>query len=118
MKRILVTLSSILLLSSYYYDKEDVLYGSDCDTSAVTYNASIAPVLASNCISCHGGAFPSAGIRLDNYTDVRTYALNGRLYGAIAHHAEFVAMPRGSTKLSACTIAKSRIWITGGAPNY
>lgn len=117
MKTILITITVLFLFSSCYYDKEENLYGIACDTSAVTYNASIVPVLASNCISCHGGAFPSGGIKLDTYTDVRTYALNGRLYGAISHSSGFVAMPQNAAQLSNCTIAKFRLWISSGAPN-
>lgn len=117
MKKIFTCIAALVLLSSCYYDKEETLYGLTCDTSAVTYNASIAPVIASVCLSCHGGAFPSSNIRLDNYTDVRTVALNGRLYGAISHTVGFPQMPLNGTKLSDCTIARFRIWINGGAPN-
>jgi hypothetical protein len=117
MKKVVVYFTTVVLLSSCYYDKEETLYGLTCDTGMVTYNASIAPVLASNCISCHAGAFPSGGIKLDTYTNVRTYVLNGRLYGAINHNAGFIAMPQNAAKLSDCTIAKFKIWITSGAPN-
>ena len=117
MKQLMITAAAVLLLSSCYYDKEEELYGLTCDTSAVTYNASIAPVLVSGCLSCHSGAFPSGGIKLDTYTDVRFHALNGKLYGSIAHSAGFVAMPQNSAKLSDCTISKFKKWIDNGAPN-
>ncbi len=117
MMKILIILMTVCLFSSCYYDKEETLYGATCDTSAVTYSATILPVLASTCINCHGGSFPSAGVRLDTYTNVRTYALNGRLYGAISHSAGFFAMPQNAAQLSDCTISKFRIWINNGAPN-
>jgi hypothetical protein len=117
MKTLLITITAIVLLSSCYYDKEENLYGATCDTSAVTYNASIVPVLASNCISCHGGAFPSGNVKLDTYTDVRTVAMNGKLYGSISHSTGFFAMPQNAAQLSNCTISKFKIWISNGAPN-
>jgi hypothetical protein len=117
MKKILVYITVIVLLSSCYYDKEETLYGLTCDTAAVSYNASIVPVLTSNCISCHGGAFPSSSIRLDNYTNVRAMAVSGRLLGAVSHADGYIPMPQNATKLSDCTITRFRIWINSGAPN-
>lgn len=117
MKKVFIIIIAVIFFSSCYYDKEETLYGLTCDTAAVTYNASIAPVIASNCINCHSGAFPSGNVRLDAYTNIRTYALNGRLYGAISHSAGFLAMPQNAAKLSDCTIAKFKIWIGSGAPN-
>ncbi|HET9057386.1 MAG TPA: hypothetical protein VFN30_11140 [Chitinophagaceae bacterium] len=107
----------LVLLSSCYDDNEEILYGLTCDTSVVTYTASIKPVLASYCISCHSGGFPSGNVKLDTYTDVRAVALNGRLYGSISHTNGFVAMPPGTGLLSDCTIARFRIWINNGSPN-
>ena len=112
--------SGILItsLNSCYYDKADLLYpDTACDTAAVKYSTSIVPVLSSNCISCHGGSTPSAGIGLDTYAGVKTQANNGRLLGAVTHSPNFSPMPKNSNKLSTCNIEKIRIWIAAGAPN-
>jgi mono/diheme cytochrome c family protein len=101
-----------------YYDKAEVLYPSTaCDTANVTFGASVTPVLSSNCVACHGGASPSAGIRLDTYAGVKLQADNGRLLGAITHGTSFSPMPKNANKLSDCNIAKIRLWIAAGALN-
>ncbi len=105
-------------LNSCYYDKADLLYpDTACDTTAVTYSTSVLPVLSSNCISCHGGATPSAGIGLDTYAGVKIQADNGRLWGAVSHSPNFSPMPKNSNKLNVCSLEKIRLWIAAGAPN-
>jgi hypothetical protein len=116
----LVIISGILLnsLSSCYYDKSDLLYpNTACDTVAVKYSTSVLPVLSSNCINCHGGATPSAGISLDTYTGVKMQVDNGRLWGAVSHSPNYSPMPKNSNKLNNCSLEKIRIWIAAGAPN-
>jgi Planctomycete cytochrome C len=109
---------SIASLNSCYYDKSDLLYpDTACDTAAVKYSTSVLPILSSNCISCHGGATPSAAIRLDTYAGVKQQADNGRLWGAVSHSPNYSPMPKNSNKLSSCNLEKIRIWITAGAPN-
>lgn len=110
----------MLLLSATgcYYDKAELLYpNTACDTTTVTYSGSIIPVLGSNCTSCHGGSTPSASIKLDTYAGVKQQVDNGRLWGAVSHAASYSPMPKGGTKLSACNLAKIRLWIAAGAPN-
>lgn len=105
-------------LNSCYYDKADLIYpDSACDTTAVTYSTSVLPVLSSNCINCHGGGTPSAGISLDTYTNVKLQVDNGRLWGAVSHSPNFSPMPKNSNKLNVCSVEKIRLWIAAGAPN-
>jgi hypothetical protein len=116
----LVIISGILLnsLNSCYYDKSDLLYpNTACDTAAVKYSTSVLPVLSSNCINCHGGATPSAGISLDTYSGVKMQVDNGRLWGAVSHSPNYSPMPKNSNKLNNCSLEKIRIWIAAGAPN-
>ncbi len=116
----LVIISGILLnsLNSCYYDKSDLLYpNTACDTAAIKYSTSVLPVLSSNCINCHGGATPSAGISLDSYAGVKMQVDNGRLWGAVSHSPSYSPMPKNSNKLNTCSLEKIRIWIAAGAPN-
>ena len=116
----LIIISGMLLnsLNSCYYDKSDLLYpNTACDTVAVKYSTSVLPVLSSNCINCHGGATPSAGISLDTYTGVKQQVDNGRLWGAVSHSPNYSPMPKNSNKLNNCNLEKIRIWIAAGAPN-
>ena len=115
-----IIISGILLNSfnSCYYDKSDLLYpNTACDTVAVKYSTSVLPVLSSNCINCHGGATPSAGISLDSYAGVKIQVDNGRLWGAVSHSVNYSPMPKNSNKLNNCSLEKIRIWIAAGAPN-
>lgn len=115
---IIITGIMVTSLNSCYYDKSDLLYpDTACDTTAVKYSTSVLPVLSSNCISCHGGSTPSAGIGLDTYAGVKMQVDNGRLWGAVSHNSGYSAMPKNSNKLNACSLAKIKIWIDAGAPN-
>lgn len=114
----LIALALLTFFTGCYYDNEEDLYGGGpaCDTAAVSYAASVAPVLQNNCVSCHSGNFPSAGIRLDSYENVRTQALNGRLYGSVAQLPGYSPMPEGG-KLSDCNVALIGAWVNQGASN-
>ncbi|MEQ1554982.1 MAG: hypothetical protein ABL929_12425 [Ferruginibacter sp.] len=123
-KKIINTITIIVLVvfvsisSSCYNDAEELLYPqAACDTSNVTYNRIVLPILSSNCLSCHGGNTPSSSIRLDDYLSLKTYVDNGRLWGSVSHAASYSPMPKNATKLSTCNLRKIKIWIDSGAPN-
>lgn len=48
-------------------------------TKTIYYNPDVQTVMTNNCITCHSGAAPSAGLRLDNYTDTRYSTEHGNL---------------------------------------
>jgi len=106
-----------LTISGCYYDSEEELYpgSSSCDTANVTYSASVAPVFAANCNSCHSGNAPSGNIRTDNYSSIVTNIT--RIRGAINHESGFMAMPQNSAKLTVCDLDKIDIWIRQGMPD-
>jgi hypothetical protein len=102
------------------YDKEELLYPElfSCDTTAVVkYSSTVLPIMTASCYECHTGLFPSGAIRLDNYADLRVYALDGRLFGTITHNGSYPAMPRNAPKLDNCKIASIKRWIDAGAQN-
>jgi mono/diheme cytochrome c family protein len=109
----------MLYLSGCYYDKEAELYpfSLNCDSTTVTYAATISPMMASNCNGCHSGASASAGVKTDNYNDLAVLAGNGKLWGSVDHLAGFKPMPYNAQMLSSCDLAKIRKWIDAGAPN-
>ncbi|MDZ4807407.1 MAG: hypothetical protein SGI96_03975 [Bacteroidota bacterium] len=125
MKLILVTffIASIVLISSCYYDKEDLLYGNinsgPCtdSTGTVSYAQKVVPVFQQFCYSCHTGSFPSGGIVMGTYTTDKAIGLNGKLFGSINHAAGFSPMPKGMSKMNACQIAVIKKWIDAGMPN-
>lgn len=122
MKKFLLPLGVVALLSSCYYDKyEDVYIGAGlftpCDTTSVmSYTTHITPVLQNNCYSCHSGSNVSGGIALDNHAGVAQVAASGQLVGAVYHLNGFTAMPV-NLQLDSCSMKQIKKWVDAGAPN-
>jgi len=115
-----VSIFSASLISSCYYDKEQLLYGTGVckDTiTTVSYSKDIVPILQQNCYNCHSGNFPSGNVTLGTYAADKAVAQKGSLYGSINHTAGYVPMPQGGTRLGSCQIARIKIWIEGGLLN-
>ncbi len=87
-----------------------------CDSTNVTYAASIAPICAAWCTGCHGGSNPANGLSLETYDEVAACANSGRLMGAIRHETGFSWMPKGGEMLSPCDINLFQKWINIGKP--
>lgn len=112
----------VFALQGCYYDNEEELYPSaaGCETENMTFTADVWPVISASCTGCHSGANPSGNISLENYADVAAGAAIGEgnygsLYGVINHSSGNSPMPKNSSKLSDCTIAKIKAWIDQGA---
>ena len=88
-----------------------------CDTSNVTFNAIIKPLMQNKCQGCHQGTSPGGGLNFSTYLGIQAAAINGSLLGSIDHAPGWIAMPKNSNKLPDCDIAKIRIWVNAGAPN-
>lgn len=119
---LLILVICIVSISSCYYDKEDLLYGTNngpCTdtTGTVSYLQKVVPMLQQNCYSCHTGSFPSGGILMGTYTTDKAIAQNGKLYGSISHASGYIAMPQGTPKMSNCQIAAIKKWIDTGMLN-
>lgn len=109
-----------LVVTGCYYDNEEDLYpasNNTCDTTNVSYNTTVVPVLQNNCYVCHDAATKSGNIALDTYDDLKRIVDNGKFWGTINHESGFVAMPQNGNKLSDCTLSKIHAWINTGAPN-
>lgn len=91
--------------------------GLDCDTTAVSFSATIKPLLENSCIGCHGGTVPSGGISFEMYSGVKAMADSGQLLGAVNWESGYKTMPQGGNKLPDCSIAQIRNWIEDGALN-
>lgn len=48
-------------------------------TRDVTYNADIKKIMTDNCVTCHGGLAPSAGVSLTTYGETKAAAENSSL---------------------------------------
>jgi mono/diheme cytochrome c family protein len=102
---------------------EDLLAGGgtppapSCDTTRVTYAATVAPLLLQNCGSCHANGKAFGGVALGSYAQLKPVATSGQLLGSVNHAAGYSPMPKGGAQLSACDRAKLRLWVAAGAPN-
>lgn len=83
----------------------------NCDTTGITYNGTVYPILQANCTGCHSGAAPDAGLDFSDYQQVAVVAENGALLGAIKHLSGYSPMPKNGTKLDDCKIRQIEIWI-------
>ncbi|NDF98360.1 MAG: hypothetical protein EB101_05445 [Chitinophagia bacterium] len=90
---------------------------SACDANVFTFSGAIKPMLDTKCVGCHSATSPGGNINLSTYALVRTVALNGKLYGSIAHQTGFSPMPKNGAKLSDCEITQVQRWIAAGSLN-
>jgi hypothetical protein len=88
-------------------------YGA-CETVNVKYSAFVQPLIQAKCQGCHSGSAPQGGVNLSTYTNVKTLALNGKLYAAVTRTTNW--MPNGGAKLDDCTLDKLKAWVDAGAP--
>jgi cytochrome c553 len=112
--------SFTILFESCSYDKEDLLNRNYCDTTHVTYEQTVAPIITVTCLPCHGNDVCTslgANINLDGYANLIGKVNNGILLKSIQHATGFSPMPKNQSKLSDCDIEKIEKWIHNGAPN-
>lgn len=109
---------TLILPSSCYYDKaENILGPNACDTLNVSFSQHIVPYVNSQCVNCHSGSSPSAGIDLSNYITIKASVVSGTFGGSINHNSGYSPMPKGMSKTEPCTLNKINRWINQGAPN-
>ena len=102
------------LFQGCYYDVEEELYGiAVCDTGAVTYSGTVAPMLSNNnCLSCHAApALSGGGYVLDNYTSIKQLVDAGKFVSGADR------MPPAAPILSNCNIQQLQAWVDAGALN-
>lgn len=97
--------------------KNNSCVSNACDTTTVSFSSSIKPIITAKCQGCHSSSAAQGGIDYSTYNGVKAKIDDGRLWGAINHMTGYSPMPKNGTKLTACEIAKFRIWINAGAPN-
>ncbi|RYM35787.1 hypothetical protein ERX46_01980 [Brumimicrobium glaciale] len=90
---------------------------ADCDETNFTFSGAVFPIIQDNCLGCHSGSAPSAGIPLTTYNEILPFAASGGLYGTINHDPGYVAMPYLGSKLSDCNVNQVKQWIDNGIMN-
>lgn len=84
-----------------------------CDTSHVTFSATILPIVQDACLGCHSNIQPI----LLTYDQIKFQVDSGKFYCVINHLAGCPPMPENSPQLSACKLLQINKWINAGAPN-
>lgn len=84
MKTTKIILSSLLLFLVAQSCTKAVIEEPDPDTldpitKVIKFNPDVQNIMYNNCVTCHGGVAPSAGLLLNNYQDVKNSAQNGTL---------------------------------------
>lgn len=118
-----LVIAGIFSLSGCYYDVEEELYPPDpntsqCDTSDVKYSVQVSGILDLRCNGCHGGPNASAGIRLDNYSDIKNYIdqTGTTFVSSIEQDGNASPMPQGQPRIPDCEINQIKIWVANGYP--
>jgi hypothetical protein len=90
--------------------------GSSCDTSHVSFQADVEPILNAYCYPCHSNQNKSFsnGIVLEGYDNFSGWAKTTYLLGTINWRPGFIPMPYGKPKLSDCSINTITAWINQG----
>lgn len=103
--------------SCYYDNKEDLYqyYELSCDTTAISYQTDILPIIQSQCVSCHTSANPDGGVALETFADVQFYGANGSLHGSVIGDGYAIMPPSGV--MVTCNIDKIEAWVRAGMPN-
>lgn len=119
MKNIVAILCIVVGLSSCYDHNAADLYPTTCDTTVVTYSATIKPIVAQHCAvpGCHTGSTPANGLAYDQYGDLKVVAQNGQLVQAIKHEGSITPMPKNLPMLDQCSINKIVRWVNQGYLN-
>jgi len=106
----------VVSLAGCYYNTEEELYGTACDTTNVKYSTTITGLLSTyGCYGCHTGPGAISNLRLDSHLALSSNI--SRVWGAINHVSGFVPMPDGGGKMSDCDIKKIKVWMDAGTPN-
>lgn len=119
MNKIIIIISIVFLMASCKHEPlieeiPEVL--AECDSTDVSFSATIVPILDATCVNCHTGSGAEGNVWLDNYADIKIVVEDSTLLGSIKHLVGFVAMPEVG-KLDSCKIAKIENWISEGALN-
>ncbi len=116
-KKLLPLVGLIVLTTSFqrcYYDKYEDFKVTGCDTSSVSYETHIKPILVSYCTTCHSGSAPSGGLLLDTYSTAKDVGMTGKLLGSVVWDGTASRMPQGaSSRIDDCSLAKIRLWVKG-----
>jgi hypothetical protein len=109
-------LGLLLASTGCYYDVESELYPNNfCDTTNVTFSATIQPIIQNNCAvpGCHASG--TGNPDLTTYAGIAERASDGSLRTVAVDLRTMPPSP--SSPLRECDVTKLRIWLAAGHPN-
>jgi hypothetical protein len=113
-KKIFYILTGIIVFSSCYYDKEEMLYpdGLNCATVPSQFAANVNPLIQTRCAvaGCHAAGSTNGVGPLTSYTLIKNAAV--QIKSAVVSGF----MPRNSA-LTPVEIKTISCWVDAGAPN-
>jgi len=114
--------ASVVLVPGCSYDVEDELFPMDpnmaaCDTTGITYQGVIVPILDQHCNICHGTGIGLGNVLLEPHAEVLSYVNNELLICSVLQDGGCSPMPKNSPRIPECEIASLQKWISDGAPN-
>jgi hypothetical protein len=115
MKLLFLTLMLSMALPACTKDYEEDLGGGLCTTENMSLQTDIRPILQNNCMGCHSSAAAFGDVKLETYTDLKSWVDNGLFLGSIVHDGSASPMPKSQPKLGQCQIDKISAWIAQGA---
>lgn len=110
----------LFLATACYFDNGDDLYPmARCKTEGISLKTDVQPILKNYCLTCHANnsGYLGAGISLEGYENLKSYAESGVLLSTIKHEAGAYPMPKGGGKLTDCQIGIIENWIKEGYLN-
>lgn len=88
------------------------------DTNQSSFKYSVFPIIRNYCYGCHNTKtqYPN-DILLEDYSQIKTYADNGKLIGTIRHKLGYKSMPLNANKMDERLIRIIEKWTENGALN-
>lgn len=91
---------------------------AEIDTNQFKYRENVYPILKNYCFGCHNDSSEHRNnVFLENYTQIKSLALNGQLIGSIRHANGYRPMPENGFKMNEELIRIIEKWIQNGTLN-
>lgn len=113
----LLSAAQITLIKDWINQGAEDLDCGGCDTTTVTFSATVSPIIQAQCAVCHNDSRQDGGVNLANYQLIKAAGQNGSLMGTIEHQTNYKAMPPSGVKIDQCFIDQIKIWMADGMPN-
>src|SRR5882672_5885392 len=113
-------ISAIICIQSCSRNNVETVAGPNpCDTTQVSFQRDVVPILENYCYQCHSNnnTIFSNGVSLEGYDNFKGWCQSGYVIGDIKQQDGFTPMPYGKPKISDCAINKISAWINQNFPN-